>query len=245
MQGIEELLGEAFTFRSEQTYFAVLCSLVEAYIMLPILYSFRRCPYAIRARMALLYTAQKVELREVFLQDKPPCMLRASPKGTVPVLLMPDGGVIDESIDVMHWSLESGDPDNWWKEESAREVKALIEENDFEFKQHLDHYKYWQRFPAQSQSHYRAKGEKFLQLLERSLNSQSYLIDDKLGFADVAIFPFVRQFAFVDKPWFDQAPYCGVQNWLQKFLESQLFRQVMTKLPAWRRGDVPTYFPQG
>ena len=202
--------------------------------MKPVLYSFRRCPYAIRARMALYYAGVELELREVLLRDKPPSMLEASAKGTVPVMLLPDGSVIDESVDVMHWALAQHDPDQWWNEASEAETNSLLEENDFVFKKYLDQYKYADRYPEQPQSFYRAGAENFLQKLEHRLGQQQHLVNKRLGFADVAIFPFVRQFAFVDKPWFDQAPYPLLQSWLCSFLDSALFLNVMTKSPTWR-----------
>ena len=124
--------------------------------MLPVLYSFRRCPYAIRARMALIYSSINVELREVLLRDKPKSMLAASAKGTVPVLLLPDGRVLDQSRDIMLWALESSDPQQWYNEALAEPVNCLIDCNDNQFKTHLDHYKYWDRFPEQPQQFYRS-----------------------------------------------------------------------------------------
>jgi glutathione S-transferase len=202
--------------------------------MKPILYSFRRCPYAIRARMTLNYADVKVEHREVLLSEKPPSMLQASAKGTVPVLVLPDGSVIDESADIMHWAIADQDPDHWWRQELATETNTLLEENDFVFKTHLDHYKYADRHPQQPQSFYRAEAEKFLRQLEQKLGLQRFLLDKQMTFADIAIFPFVRQFAFVDKPWFDQAPYPKLQNWLQSLLDSALFTNVMVNYPTWR-----------
>lgn len=202
--------------------------------MMPVLYSFRRCPYAIRARMALNYAGIRVELREVLLRDKPPSMLAASAKGTVPVLILQDGRVVDESVDVMRWALRQADPDDWWRDSLAAEAQTLVNQNDFVFKKQLDRYKYWDHYPAHPQSHYRAEAESFLQQLEDRLKRQNFLFDDALTYSDVAIFPFVRQFAFVDKPWFDQAPYPNLQQWLREFLESALFLQAMIKEPVWR-----------
>ena len=122
--------------------------------MLPVLYSFRRCPYAIRARMAICYAGVPVELREILLKNKPPGMLAASPKGTVPVLVLPDGRVLDESCDVMRWALAIHDPDNWMDPALSREASRLIAENDGSFKTHLDHYKYADRYPEQTPVHY-------------------------------------------------------------------------------------------
>ena len=189
--------------------------------------------------MAIVYSGLTVDLREVFLGNKPPSMVEASPKGTVPILLLPDARVIDESYDVMHWALDYRDPDAWRRSEWAVETKSLVEENDFQFKTHLDHYKYSERFPVQAKSHYRDQGERFLIKLEQRLSYHTFLFGDELTFSDVAIFPFVRQFAFVDKSWFDQSPYPKLQEWLQSFLESQLFLSTMHKYPAWNVGDAP------
>jgi glutathione S-transferase len=207
--------------------------------MLPVLYSFRRCPYAMRARMALLYSSINLELREVLLKDKPSAMLAASPKGTVPVLLLPDSQVLDQSRDIMHWALAINDQQQWLNEELMESINALIDYNDNQFKSHLDHYKYWERFPAETQIFYRAQAEIFLSLLEEHLGHHRYLLADKVSMADIALFPFIRQFAFVDKAWFDQAPYPKLKIWLQDFLESPLFLAAMKKLPPWQEGDSP------
>ena len=204
--------------------------------MLPILYSFRRCPYAIRARMAIAYASITLEMREVALANKPAAMLAISPKGTVPVLQLSDR-VIDESIEVMRWALSQSDPENWLALDSQQEQSILIEENDNEFKGWLDKYKYWDRYPEQSQQDYRIKAENFLSTLELRLQQNSYLLGDNICMADIAIFPFIRQFAFVDKPWFDDADYPLVQRWLNQFLQSKLFEQVMEKHALWQQPD--------
>ena len=204
--------------------------------MLPILYSFRRCPYAIRARMAIAYASITLEMREVALANKPAAMLAISPKGTVPVLQLKDR-VIDESIEVMRWALSQSDPENWLAVDSQQEQSTLIEENDNEFKGWLDKYKYWDRYPEQSQQDYRIKAENFLSTLELRLQQNSYLLGDNICMADIAIFPFIRQFAFVDKPWFDDADYSSVQRWLNQFLQSKLFEQVMVKQALWQQPD--------
>lgn len=201
--------------------------------MLPILYSFRRCPYAIRARMAIAYASINPEIREVSLANKPPEMTHISPKGTVPVLQL-DNRIIDESIEVMAWALEQSDPDNWLALDIKQEQQSLIEENDNSFKAWLDKYKYWDRFPEQSQQAYRAQAEKFILRLDTNLRQQNYLLGDQICMADMAIFPFIRQFAFVDKDWFDQASYPGLQRWLREFLDSPLFAQVMKKHSVWQ-----------
>jgi glutathione S-transferase len=213
---------------------------------LPVLYSFRRCPYAMRARMALVYSGIRVELREVLLRDMPPAMLACSPKGTVPVLLLPNGRVLEESRDIIAWALASSDPDGWLPavEGGAQNAASrLIDENDQAFKQQLDHYKYAERYPEHPASVYRAAGEGFLQQLEQRLERQAWLTGERMGVADVAIFPFIRQFAFVDKPWFDSTPYPRLQQWLDFFLESALFLSVMKKYPQWQGGDTITIFP--
>jgi glutathione S-transferase len=212
--------------------------------MLPVLYSFRRCPYAMRARMALLYSSINLELREVLLKNKPSAMLAASPKGTVPVLLLPGSQVLDQSRDIMHWALAIDDPKQWLNEELVESINQLIDYNDNQFKTHLDHYKYWERYPAESQQFYRGQGELFLINLEQHLGRHHYLLADKVSMADIALFPFIRQFAFVDKVWFDQAPYPKLQVWLQRFLESPLFLAAMKKLPPWQEGDSAVYLSQ-
>lgn len=212
--------------------------------MLPILYSFRRCPYAIRARMALAYAGVQVELREILLREKPPQMLAASTKGTVPVLVLPDGSVLDESYDVMRWALNHHDPDHWCEAALAAEANALIEQNDVSFKVHLDHYKYADRHPQHTMEYYRSQAEGFLQILEAQLTTARFLLGEKISVADVGIFPFIRQFAFVDKTWFDQAPYPKLQNWLAYFLNSALFLSVMEKYPVWQEGAAIRLFPE-
>ena len=204
--------------------------------MIPTLYSFRRCPYAIRARMALEYAGIGIELREVSLKDKPRAMLKVSNKKTVPVLIDLDGTVVDESMDIMFWALQQNDRDEWLAQ--AEHSAMLIEENDFQFKPWLDKYKYSVGHAEHPQSYYREKAGTFLENLNRRLSANRYLIDQQVRLADIAIFPFIRQFAFVDKAWFDAAPYPKLKNWLDSWLESQLFNSVMQKHPIWQEGDV-------
>lgn len=214
---------------------------------LPVLYSFRRCPYAIRARLAVYRSATPVELREVVLRDMPGSLLAASPKGTVPVLVLPDGKVIDESWDIMRWALARNDPENWLGKERAllSGAERLVKQNDFEFKEKLDRYKYADRFPERPQTHYRAEAEDFLRLLEVRLARSRYLLGEDLSVADIGIFPFIRQFAFVDKHWFDAAPYPHLQGWLEALLQSTLFVAVMEKYRAWKPGDARLVFGSG
>lgn len=195
------------------------------------LYSFRRCPYAMRARMALRYSAVEVAIVEVSLKAKPAEMLALSSKGTVPVLQV-EGRVIDESLEIMNWALARHDPQDWRLRDNADGqalTAALIEENDQVFKLHLNRYKYPERYPEQPMEHYRAEGEVFLGRLERLLEARSFLAAAHLSLADVALMPFVRQFAHVDREWFAQAPYPRLQDWLQRFLESELFVAIMAK----------------
>ncbi|MCF5665279.1 glutathione S-transferase [Pseudomonas marginalis] len=192
-----------------------------------LLYSFRRCPYAMRARLALRYSGVPVRIVEVSLKAKPAEMLALSPKGTVPVLSV-DGEVIDESLAIMQWALAQHDPDNWLLEGDPA-VLALVAENDQGFKYHLDRYKYAERYPEQPMEHYRAEGEVFLQKLEGLLTGRAYLLADHPSLADMALAPFVRQFAHVDRGWFAAAPYPRLQQWLERFLQSPLFVGVMAK----------------
>jgi glutathione S-transferase len=195
------------------------------------LYSFRRCPYAMRARMALRYSGVAVDIVEVSLKAKPAEMLALSSKGTVPVLSV-DGRVIDESLAIMHWALAQNDPQDWLlKDDPAgqAQITALIEANDQVFKVHLNRYKYAERYPEQPMEVYQAQGEVFLRQLDELLQGRDYLLAEHPSLADVALMPFIRQFAHVDREWFAQTPYVRLQDWLQRFLESDLFTGVMHK----------------
>ena len=191
------------------------------------LYSFRRCPYAMRARLAVRYSGLPVQIIEVSLKAKPAEMLALSPKGTVPVLCV-GGQVIEESLEIMHWALAQHDPDDWLLQGDPR-VQELIAENDQVFKHHLNRYKYAERYPEQPMEHYRAEGEVFLQKLDALLARNDYLLAEHLSLADMALAPFVRQFAHVNREWFAGTPYRRLQAWLQRFLDSPLFIAVMAK----------------
>ena len=207
--------------------------------IVPILYSFRRCPYAIRTRLALKSSGIKVELREVVLSEKPAAMLSASPKGTVPVLVLTDGSVIDESLDILLWALRQNDPDGWLSTDVGRgsDRDQLIQINDGEFKFYLDRYKYWDRYPEHSMDYYRQQAEIFLQKLEQRVEQSDFVCGDTISMADMAIFPFIRQFSLVDKDWFEQSRFVYLRIWLDKLLSSELFISVMKKYPQWHDGD--------
>jgi glutathione S-transferase len=217
--------------------------LLEKNPILPIFYSFRRCPYAMRARLAIASSGVMVELREIELKHKPDAMLIASPKGTVPVLVLEDGLVIDESFDIMRWALQQNDPNNWLSSLNADEIKQLIAFNDGEFKQALDRYKYADRYPEFPESH-RQQGEIFLAALEQRLEQTEYLADAHFTIADAAILPFIRQFAAVDSDWFNQADYPKTRLWLQQFVCSSLFTAIMVKYPAWQPNHQKLIFNQ-
>jgi glutathione S-transferase len=190
--------------------------------------------------MALLQAAVKVELREVVLRSKPQAMLDASPKGTVPVLVLPDGEVIEESLSIMRWALAQRDPEGWLSQADDADQHDLIALNDGPFKQALDAYKYPERHPGCSQVAHRARGEEVLvaQLDER-LRSQPFLAGAWPGFSDLAIFPFVRQWAAVDAAWFDGAPWAHVRRWQQHWQSSNAFLRVMPKYPPWNPNQPP------
>ena len=211
----------------------------------PILYSFRRCPYAIRARLAMQVAGSECELREVVLRDKAPEMLAASPKGTVPVLIQPDGVILEESLDIMLWALGTNDPQNWLQPEvgGIGDTLALIEQTERDFKFHLDRYKYATRYPGADPVEHRSAASEFLVALDSRLSVGPWLCGPRISLADVAIAPFVRQFANSDRQWFDEKPWSNLSGWLRDFQESPLFLSVMQKHPQWHRGDEPMLFP--
>ena len=202
---------------------------------LPVLYSFRRCPYAMRARLALLAAGQEVEHREIALRGKPAEMLQTSPKGTVPVLVLTDGAVLEQSLDIMRWALERNDPHGWLGDDEAsrQDAWALIAQNDGEFKFHLDRYKYPHRYALPDGAAHRDLARGFLEQLQERLALQRFLGGARFGFADAAIAPFVRQFAHTDKAWFAQQNWPALAQWLADFEASAAFAQVMAKHPVW------------
>lgn len=200
----------------------------------PVLYSFRRCPYAMRARLALAVSRTRCELREVKLSAKPEAMLAASPKATVPVIVLPDGQVLDESLDIMRWALGNRDPEGWLLRDDA----ALIVENDSRFKHELDRYKYPVRFGADPVVH-RDRGLVFLRELNSRLAGEGQLCGPVRGLTDAAVVPFVRQFAAVSPEWFAAQPLVYLRTWLDGHLTSPLFNAVMIREPVWSPGDAP------
>jgi len=231
--------------------------------VLPILYSLRNCPYAMRARMAIFRAKQTILLRDLVLSNKPAEMLIASPKGTVPTLVLPNGDVVDESVDVMLWALNETDPDDLLhcgitkinhqsdgevdsesqndseskvgnKAASAlTEILALIYEFDHGFKPCLEQYKCAKRYRENNIVQCRTACQQYIARLEQRLTGQQFLISDKESLADIAVLPFIRQFARVERQWYLKAPYPHVQKWLNNYLQSKMFSKVMAKYPLW------------
>ena len=200
--------------------------------MAAILYSYRRCPYAMRARMALKYASIEVEIREISLRDKPASMLQISPKGTVPVLKLGDL-VIEQSVEIMHWALEQSDPDGWLSVDQQL-ANAWLNTNDGPFKKLLDQYKYPNRYPELNpQEVLDSAVALMLDPMETALSKQVFLMGEHLSWIDVAIFPFIRQFSMVNLEQFETLPLPKLKHWLAKRLESKLFQSVMHKYPVW------------
>jgi glutathione S-transferase len=185
-----------------------------------------------RARMALFVANITVELREISLRNKPAHMLAVSPKGTVPVLVLPNGLVIEQSIDIMDWALQQHDPEAWLNVEHTLR-QQWIAKNDGPFKAALDRYKYPEKYPESAQADYRAQGETHLQQLEAVLQQHRFILGHQASIVDIALFPFVRQFAAVDPAWFGSSDYQCVAAWLGYWVESDLFTQVMQKYPTY------------
>jgi glutathione S-transferase len=212
---------------------------------LPVLYSFRRCPYAMRARLALAISGQACELREVVLKAKPAELLEASAKASVPVLVLPSGEVIDQSLDIMRWALRLNDPAQWLsaQPEQAAHVQALIDDCEQTFKQHLDRYKYPNRYDGADALQHRAAAADWLTQLAQQLSAEGWLLGPAASLADMAIAPFVRQFAQTDPHWFEQQDWPTLQTWLKRIVSSGLFESVMHKYPAWESGTAGPLFP--
>ncbi len=213
---------------------------------LPVFYSFRRCPYAMRARLALAVSGQFVELREVVLRDKPAELIAASPKATVPVLVLPDRTVIEQSLDIMVWALNQNDPFEWMTPETGTpaSMMALIAQCDEGFKPHLDRYKYPGRYADSTAESARSEGAAYLMQLEERLRASQQLFGERLSLADMAIAPFVRQFAQTDKAWFDAQPWPALIAWLEVFVSSALYKAIMQKYSPWVPGEPGICFPE-
>ncbi len=213
---------------------------------LPILYSFRRCPYAMRARLALQSSGTACELREVVLRNKPAEMIEVSEKATVPVMVRTDGTVLDQSLDIMLWALHNHDPDCWLSPDadSFDAMITLIESCDGDFKHHLDRYKYATRYDDADPNYHRDRACLFLGELETRLEQGDFLFGKRPALADMGIAPFVRQFANTDRQWFDDIPYTKTRAWLDRFVKSPAFLSIMTKYPAWVSGEPGLPFPE-
>ncbi len=205
----------------------------------PVLYSFRRCPYAMRARLALASAAIIVEMREILLRDKPEEMIRVSAKATVPVLVS-DGKILDESRDIMDWALAQNDPEDWL----SRYDPELVFECETGFKTALDKYKYASRFSDVNPAEQRDIAAGFLQKLDKTLTRQPFLSGADFGYTDAAIITFVRQYANVDRNWFDRQNWPYLAKWLESFLQSKRFSFIMAKFPVWQAENDPIYFPE-
>ena len=225
---------------------AALPAFFESHQPLPVLYSFRRCPYAMRARLAIAASGLCCELREVILRSKPAEMLAASPKATVPVLVLRDGRVIEQSLEIMHWALAQNDPHDWLaaNREMLPAMQALIAVNDGQFKQHLDRYKYPSRYRHEHAGdeqafamEQRTDAGRWLLEVETRVSRQAWLFGDAARLADMAILPFVRQFAHTDPAWFDVQPWPHLKAWLTGWETGLLFQQIMEKYPPWQAGE--------
>ena len=208
---------------------------------LPILYSFRRCPYAMRARMVLLHSKIQCEIREIKLSNKPKEMLAISPKGTVPVLILENGDILDESLDVMLWAIEQGNLRNLFNP-GKKEILDLIKINDGEFKDAIDRYKYSSLYPEKPMIEYRKMGELFLEKIESYLEKNKFIFGKNISLADLAIFPFIRQFCRVYIDWFNSSLFKKIKEWTLFFEGSENFIDIMRKIKPWTTGDKPTLF---
>jgi len=208
----------------------------------PILYSYRRCPFAIRARMALSYAGISFEVREIEFRNKPESLIKISPKGTVPVLYFCENNkVLEESMDIIRWALTQNDPDRWadWPDIVQKDIEGLINRNDVEFKTSLDKYKYPDRYPEKTQEQHRGDCENILRDLEERLEQHRFLLGERISIADVSLFPFIRQCANVDCEWFSCSDYRKLTKWLQTIENAPLYKSIMLKYKPWRSGDMP------
>lgn len=209
----------------------------------PILYSFNRCPHCLRAHMALKYAELKIVLREVDLDNLPEEALAVSLHATVPSLVMSDDEYFDESWDIVKWAVQKNDPDKWLGEddEFLQDAEMLVETNDYSFKEDLEQYKDSDSHPEHPMEYYRERGEEFLEELNEMLEENTFLLASDITIADIAVFPLVREFAMVDKAWFDKAPYPKLQNWLACILSTRWFKEAMKEHKVWQPGSDDIY----
>ena len=186
-----------------------------------------------RARMSIIRSGFQVEHREVLLRDRPIQMMEISPKGTVPVLLLVDGTVIEESLEIMEHVLP-------WK--LSQNDREWVTRNDIEFKYHLDRYKYSKRYDNEDPEFHRKKCLKFIESINNELNNSEYIFDDNISYADIVLLPFIRQFRIADIEWFDSLPYDNLKKWLSSFLDSSLLNSIMKKYDLWKEGDKSIVF---
>jgi len=213
---------------------------------LPILYSLRNCPFAMRARIAIFKTKQSIQLRDVVLSNKPQAMLIVSPKATVPVLIINHADnnkkieVIDESLDIMLWALQVRDPHNLFQQEnpSAKDdMLQIINTFDVEFKSCLEAYKCAKRYKEDNISECRQACEIYIKVLEGFLSQHDYIFSNNESLVDIALLPFLRQFARIERQWYLQSPYPKLRQWLNNYLQSPMFTKVMTKYPLWQENQ--------
>ena len=216
---------------------------METNFKYPILYTFRRCPYAMRARFAIRSSKIIVEVREIKLQEKPSEFLKSSPKGTVPVLITNSGEVLEESLDIIYWALNKNDPHKWLAKGKLenRDIKKLLDDLENKFKPNLDKYKYPSRFSGVDQYLHRDKNLCFLKKLNSYLESNKSLNCEHLSLLDYSIFPFVRQFRNVDQDWFEKLNFIFLNKWINQIIDSKDFSSIMKKFKKWEPNDVPIY----
>lgn len=204
---------------------------------LPVLYTFRRCPYAMRARLAMYYSKINYEHREISLKNRPRELYNISPKGTVPVLVLQTGRVIDESFEIMKWAISVNDPKKWFNNSKEKQLDAILV-NDSHFKKWLDKYKYHVRYPDNEKSFYRSECEKTLDNYEKKLECSDYLFDNQISLGDIALLPFIRQFANVDINRFNGI-FVNLSKWLEKLVQLDIFNNMMKKFDDWENGNEP------
>lgn len=240
------------TMSTSKSSTSVIITTETATCSLPILYSLRNCPFAMRARMAIYKAQISVELRDLVLSNKPVEMLNASPKGTVPVVVLSTGSVIEESLDVMLWALTENDPHNLLRDTeplnntislvNKSDIVELVTKYDQQFKPCLEAYKCAKRYHESNLIECREACEIYIQELEQGLAKHRFILDNQESMADIALLPFIRQFAKVERSWYLSSRYVNVRRWLNAYLQSAVFNKVMTKYPLWQAGQEPEVF---